>query len=48
MQENQHWRRGLYDALMQAIMNAVDSLNLTYHTARQQQVCVVKSWPLPP
>jgi hypothetical protein len=38
MQENQHWRHGLYDALMQAVMSAVDSLNLAYHAARQNQV----------
>jgi hypothetical protein len=40
MQDNQRWRQGLYDALLQSLTSAVDSLNLSYHPARRQhQVC---------
>lgn len=36
LQGAQLWRQGLYDALLQAVMSAADSLNLSYHPARPQ------------
>lgn len=35
-QAGQTWRRELYDALLQAAIEVVGSLNLSYHAPRQQ------------